>query len=158
MARPTTWRDFDLTRRLEKIERTFAMADVTSADDVPILANTPCYFAFSTFDKPDDYFTDPAGMVAYQERGFARHLAEIDDDVVPYFMPWFGTGVLASGFGSRIVTAEGPGNDPTVDGPCVTSIADAKRLRMPDPERDGWMPGSSRRSTTPAPTATFPSG
>ena len=140
MARPTTWRDFDLTRRLEKIGRTFAMADVRSADDVPILANTPCYFAFSTFDKPDDYFTDPGSMVEYQERGFARHLAEIDDDVVPYFMPWFGTGVLASGFGARIEIAPGPGNDPAVAGPCVTSIAEAHRLRMPDPESDGWMP------------------
>jgi len=140
MAAPTTWRDFDLTRRLEKIEHTFAMADVSSSDDVPILANTPCYFAFSTYDKPDDYFTNPASMVGYQESGFARHLAEIEDDVVPYFMPWFGTGVLASGFGSRIVIAKGPGNDPSVDGPCVTSIADARRLRLPDPDRDGWMP------------------
>ena len=140
MARSTTWRDFDLTRRLAKIDHTFAMGDVTSVDDVPILANTPCYFAFSTFDKPDDYFSNPAGMVAYQERGFQRHLAEIDDDVVPYFMPWFGTGVLASGFGSIIATADGPGNDPSVVGTCVTSIADARRLRLPDPERDGWMP------------------
>lgn len=136
----TTWRGFDLTRRLGKIERTFALADVRSADDVPILANTPCYFAFSTYDKPDDYFTNPASMVEYQERGFQRHLTEIDDDVVPYFMPWFGTGVLASAFGCDVATAPGQGNDPTVVGPCVTSIADAQRLRIPDPERDGWMP------------------
>ncbi len=140
MVRSTTWRGFDLTRRLERIDRAFAMAEVTSPDDVPILANTPCYFAFSTFDKPDDYFTNPASMVEYQERGFERHLAEIDDDVVPYFMPWFGTGVLASGFGSRITIADGRGNDPAVAGPCITSIADARRLKMPDPERDGWMP------------------
>lgn len=138
--RATTWRDFDLTRRLEKIDRTFALADVTSADDVPILANTPCYFAFSTFDKPADYFTNPGSMIEYQERGFQRHLAEINDDVVPYFMPWYGTGVLASGFGCEVAIAPGPGNDPSVIGPCVTSIADARRLRMPDPERDGWMP------------------
>jgi hypothetical protein len=138
--RSTTWRGFDLARRLDKIDRTFAMADVTSADDVPILANTPCYFAFSTFDKPDDYFTNPASMVAYQERGFARHLAEIDDDVVPYFMPWYGTGVLASAFGCQIDIASGPGNDPAVVGPSITSLEGARRLRKPDPERDGWMP------------------
>jgi uroporphyrinogen-III decarboxylase len=140
MARPTTWREFDLTSRLEKIGRAFAVADVASPDDVPILANTPCYFAFSTFDKPDDYFTNPRSMVEFQERGFQKHLAEIDDDVVPYFMPWYGTGVLASGFGCRIEIAPGQGNDPSVDGPCVTSIAEARRLRLPDPSRDGWMP------------------
>ncbi len=138
--RATTWRDFDLTRRLEKLDRTFAMSDVVSADDVPILANTPCYFAFSTFDKPDDYFTNPASMVEYQERGFQRHLTEINDDVVPYFMPWYGTGVLASAFGCEIATAPGQGNDPSVIGPSVTSIADAMRMRLPNPDRDGWMP------------------
>lgn len=140
MARSTTWRAFDLSRRLEKIARTFAMADVTTVDDVPILANTPCYFAFSTFDKPDDYFTNPASMVEFQERGFERHLAKVDDDVVPYLMPWYGTGILASGFGCQVGIATGPGNDPSVIGPCVTSIAEARRLRMPDPRQDGWMP------------------
>lgn len=140
MERSTTWRDFDLTRRLEKIARTFAMADVTTVDDVPILANTPCYFAFSTFDKPDDYFTNPASMVEFQERGFERHLAQVDDDVVPYFMPWYGTGILASGFGCQIGIAPGPGNDPSVIGPSVMSLAQARQLRKPDPQQDGWMP------------------
>jgi uroporphyrinogen-III decarboxylase len=139
-VRSTTWRGFDLSRRLEKIDRAFALADVRSAQDVPIMANTPCYFAFSTPDKPDDYFTNSAAMVDFQERGFARHLAEIDDDVVPYLMPWYGTGVLASGFGCEVAVAPGPGNDPSVIGPCVRSIADARRLRMPDPRSDGWMP------------------
>jgi len=140
MAMSTTWRDFDLTQRLSKIRRTFEMADVTSVDDVPILANTPCYFAFSTYDKPDDYFADPASMVRYQEEGYQRHLAEINDDVVPYFMPWYGTGVLASAFGCQIAIAAGAGNDPSVVAPCITSAADVTALRMPDPNRDGWMP------------------
>jgi len=140
MAMSTTWRDFDLTQRLSKIRRTFEMADVTSVDDVPILANTPCYFAFSTYDKPDDYFADPASMVRYQEEGYQRHLAEINDDVVPYFMPWYGTGVLASAFGCQIAIAAGAGNDPSVVAPCITSAADVTALRMPDPNRDGGMP------------------
>jgi uroporphyrinogen-III decarboxylase len=140
VAVSTAWRDFDLTDRLAKIARAFEMADVVSANDVPILANTPCYFAFSTYDKPDDYFTSPASMVRYQEAGYQRHLSQIDDDVVPYFMPWFGTGVLASAFGCQVAIAQGAGNDPSVIAPCVTSTADALRLRVPDPHRDGWMP------------------
>lgn len=140
MTFPTTWRGFDLTRRLAKLERAFNRAEVTSADDVPILVNTPCYFGFATYDKPDDYFTNPAAMLGYQARGYERHLAEIDDDVVPYFMPWFGTGVLASAFGCEIALQPGPGNDPAVVGPCIRSPTDVALLRLPDPYRDGWMP------------------
>jgi uroporphyrinogen-III decarboxylase len=140
MTYPDAWRGYDLTERVNKIERTFAGAEVTSAEDLPILVNTPCYFAFATYDKPDDYFANPASMVAYQERGYERHLAEIDDDLVPYFMPWFGTGVLASGFGCEMALQPGPGNDPAVAGPCITSPADVAKLKLPDPTWDGWMP------------------
>ena len=134
------WRGFDLTARCAKIARAFDRAEVSSPEDLPILVNTPCYFAFATRDKPEDYFTNPATMVEVQARGYEKHLAAVNDDVVPYFMPWFGTGVLASAFGCEITIASGPGNDPAVAGPCVTSPADAARLKMPDPYEDGWMP------------------
>jgi uroporphyrinogen-III decarboxylase len=140
MGFPTRWRGHDLSQRLSKIERAFNLADVTSAEDLPILVNTPCYFAFATYDKPEDYFTNPASMVEYQARGYERHLAEINDDLVPYFMPWLGVGVLASAFGCEIVLPPGPGNDPAVAAPCIRSPADAARLRLPDPHKDGWMP------------------
>ena len=140
MGEQIEWRGFDLSLRIAKIARTFSRLEVTSADDVPILINTPCYFAFATYDKPADYFKNPVSMVQYQERGYERHLAEIDDDLVPYFMPWFGTGVLASGFGCDIMLRPGPGNDPAVTGPCIKAPGDVARLRMPDPYRDGWMP------------------
>ena len=140
MGFPTEWRGHDLSKRLAKIERAFNRAEVTSAADVPILANTPCYFAFATYDKPDDYFTNPASMVEYQARGYERHLAEIDDDLVPYFMPWLGVGVLASAFGCETALSPGQGNDPAVAGPCIHSPADAARLKRPDPYKDGWMP------------------
>lgn len=134
------WRGFDLRPRRAKIERACNLAPVTSADDVPVIASTPCYFAFAGKAVPDDYFTNPASMFEYQARGYAAHLARVDDDFVPYFMPWFGTGVLASGFGCEISIAPGPGSDPAVAGPCVRSVADVARLRLPDPQRDGWMP------------------
>ena len=104
------------------------------------MAITPCYFAFAGSGVPEDYFTNSASMLDHQARGFEAHLAHVDDDLVPYFMPWFGTGVLASGFGCEIGIAPGPGNDPAVTGPCVTSIAGVARLRLPDPQRSGWMP------------------
>jgi corrinoid protein of di/trimethylamine methyltransferase len=134
------WRGFDLTERQAKIKRAFDLAEVSSSADVPIMINTPCYFAFGNLRIPQDYFTNPAGMVEYQARGYEKHLATVDDDYVPYLMPWFGTGVLASGFGCEIKLQPGPGNDPAVAAPCVTSPSDAARLKLPDPYRDGWMP------------------
>jgi 5-methyltetrahydrofolate--homocysteine methyltransferase len=134
------WRGFDLRARKAKIERAFNLAEVTSPEDVPIVINTPCYFAFAGEHIPEDYFSNPASMLEYQARGYEAHLARVNDDYVPYFMPWFGTGVLASAFGCEIRLAPGPGNDPAVAGPCVTSPRDVARLRLPDPYRDGWMP------------------
>ena len=140
MTDVTHWRGFDLRPRQAKIERAFHLAEVTSPEDVPIIVNTPGYFAFAGIHVPEDYFTNPASMVAYQANGFEAHLAAVNDDTVPYFMPWFGTGVLASAFGCPITLAEGPGNDPAVAAPCVTSPKDVAHLRLPDPSRDGWMP------------------
>jgi 5-methyltetrahydrofolate--homocysteine methyltransferase len=136
----TEWRDFDLSERVAKIKHAFKREPVSSAEEVPILINTPCYFAFGTLDKPEDYFTNPASMVDYQANGYEKHLANVNDDYVPYFMPWFGTGVLASAFGCEIRLPNEPGDDPAVAAPCITSPSDAAHIQMPDPYQDGWMP------------------
>ncbi len=140
MQQPTHWRGYDLSKRRAKIEHACKLEPVTSHEDVPVLALTPGYFAFAGRAVPEDYFTNPASMVAYQEKGYEAHLARVDDDFVPYFMPWFGTAVLASAFGCEIAIPPGPGNDPAATGPCLKSVADIAHLRLPDPGRDGWMP------------------
>ena len=38
-------------------------------------------------------------MIAYQSLKIDRHMREYDDCYIPFLMPWYGTGVLASGFG-----------------------------------------------------------
>jgi uroporphyrinogen-III decarboxylase len=134
------WREFDLSARIAKLERAFARAEVIAPEDVPVLVNTPCYFAFGTRDKPADYFTNPASMVAYQAEGYYKHLRLVHDDYVPYFMPRFGTGVLASAFGCEIGMPSRIDDDPAVIAPCIRTPADAAKLKLPDPARDGWMP------------------
>ena len=135
----TEWRGHDLRPRVAKLIRAFSGAPVTTPEDVPILVNTPCYFAFGTADKPQDYFDNPASMWRCQADGFARHLDRVHDDMVPYFMPWYGTGVLASAFGCEIRRGQ-QDDDPAVAGPCIHSLADAAALRPPASGRDGWMP------------------
>lgn len=136
----TQWRGFDLAPRIAKIRRAFNCEPVTSAEDVPILVNTPAYFSFGSKDKPQDYYTNLASMLAYQANGYETHLKRVNDDYVPYFMPWFGTGVLASAFGAKVHVPDDPADDPAVLEPLIKTPADVARLRLPDPTRDGWMP------------------
>lgn len=136
----TAWRDFDLTKRIRNINIAFNKDNIKSPDEFCVIANTPCYFGFGNNHRPKEYWEDPSVMLKFQEDGFALHLNEIDDDTVPYFMPWFGTGVLASAFGCPVKEATGEGDDPAVYGYCIKDIKDIVKLRRPDPYRDGLMP------------------
>lgn len=140
MSAFTQWRGFDLRPRIAKVQQALNRAPVTSAEQVPILVNTPCYFSFGSQDKPVDYYTNPVSMFAYQANGYEKHLQLVNDDYVPYFMPWFGTGILASGFGARIRVPDDPADDPAVAEACIKSPSDVARLKLPDPNKDGWMP------------------
>lgn len=140
MSEIREWRGFDIAKRCAKIERAFKLEKVTKPEDVPLIINTPCYFGFGNNPMPVDYWTNPASMVRYQEKGFEKHLALVDDDTVPYFMPWFGTGVIASSFGCKIKEASGFGDDPGVISTCINSVEDIAKLKLPNAESDGLMP------------------
>lgn len=134
------WRGHDISRRCEKIERASRMAGLRGPEDFPVIVNAPCYFGFGDKTRLPSYWEDPAEMVRFQENGFEEHLKNADDDAVPYFMPWFGTGVLASAFGCPYQKSKGRGEDPSIVGRCINSPKDIAKLKMPDPHSDGWMP------------------
>ena len=98
-----TWRDFDLRGRKEKIERAFRCEKLRSAEDFPVIVSTRNYFAFGSNPRPLTYWEDPAFMLKFQQDYYYEHLTKVQDDIVPYFMPWFETGVLASGFGLPVM-------------------------------------------------------
>ena len=88
---------------------------------------------------PADYCDeDPTSMIDFQVRKIERHMDQYDDIYIPFLMPWYGTGVLASGFGVDIVFQDKM--DPAVDMSKITDVAQLKDLRKPDPEKDGLMP------------------
>ena len=110
-----SFRGFDLTGKKKKIENAFNRVPPKSADDVPVILNTPCYFGSGTI-MPQGYWDDPKVMLDYQQEGAHQHLMMVDDDAIPYFMPWCRTGVLASAFGCPMRDAQGNGDDPAVIG------------------------------------------
>lgn len=123
----------------------------TKTDDVfafkkverpPFIVNSALYWVFGLDPEtfPADYFDDPAVMTNFQERTYYDQVKEIDDDFVPYLMPWFGTVVTASAFGCKVEFK--PKLDPAAN-PRYYPIQrpeDIKSLAIPDPEKDGLMP------------------
>jgi hypothetical protein len=89
--------------------------------------------------------------VKFQEDYFAEHMANVDDDLVPYF----GTGVLATAFGCVYKPSTGQGDDPYIYGPVVHTIENAAKLKMPDPYKDGILPKYCTLSNMPGAIAIF---
>lgn len=88
----------------------------------------------------DDYFDEGAFARQFnaQASRIVAHLERYDDSYVPFLFPWYGTGVVPSALGCRIVFP--PKEEPAVEGPIITKPEEVKRLTPPDPARDGLMP------------------
>ncbi len=130
-------------KRLKKVEA--RMADVFAFEEVkapPFMVNSALYWIFGLdLDTlPVNYVDDPAAMTNFQEQTYYDQIKSIDDDFVPYLMPWFGTIVAASAFGCKI---EYPFKaDPAANPryyPVVT-YEDVENLQVIDPHKDGLMP------------------
>ena len=130
-------------KRLTKVDAktadVFAFKPTTAP---PFMVNSALYWVFGldTDTLPADYFDDPAAMTNFQEQTYYDQVKSIDDDFVPYLMPWFGTVVAASAFGCQIEYP--PKADPAANPRFypVQTPEDIKKLRVPDPEKDGLMP------------------
>ena len=131
--------DARLAKVAPKTADAFAFRDVKAP---PFIVNSALYWIFGLDPDtlPDDYVSDPAVMTAYQERTYYDQVKEIDDDFVPYLMPWFGTVVTASALGCQIEFQ--PKMDPAANPRYypVRTVEDVHRLEIPDPEKAGLMP------------------
>ncbi|MCO6450968.1 MAG: hypothetical protein J5I90_09310 [Caldilineales bacterium] len=120
------------------------MADVFAFKPIkpPFMVNSALYWVFGldTDTLPGNYFDDPAAMTNFQEQTYFDQIKSIDDDFVPYLMPWFGTIVTASAFGCKIeyYTKADPAANPRYYP--VKTPQDIDRLQVITPETDGLMP------------------
>jgi hypothetical protein len=84
---------------------------------------------------------DPEAMFRFQMDNIIEHYkaSDYDDDCYcAFLMPWFGTGVLASGFGIGIEMLHKM--DPAVKMSEIKNPEELDALTMPDPYKDGLMP------------------
>ena len=136
MLTSTRYRDRSLAA-----EETIRSAFEFENDTAPYMINDVNYWLFGDLPAniPPDYCDeDPTSMIDFQVRKIEQHMSEYDDVYIPFLMPWYGTGVLASGFGVDIVFQDRM--DPAVDLSKITDLAELKDIRKPDPETDGLMP------------------
>jgi len=109
-------------------------------DSPPVIIQDVNYWlsGFPAAEIPDDYFTNYKTMFDYQVKKVEKHLETFDDDYIPLFFPWYGTGVVPSALGCQIAFQEKM--DPTVESKVIFEPEDIKKLEMPDPYKDGLMP------------------
>lgn len=87
---------------------------------------------------PDDYFTSPASMLEFQLEKINRHVTCLQDDYIPVLWPWYGTVVVPSAMGSKVIFQRGM--DPAIEGTLLQDPEDIRKLQPPNPLTDGLMP------------------
>jgi len=87
---------------------------------------------------PSDYYTEPASAFRCQMEKIQSHFQNIPDDAyIPFLHPWYGTGVLASAFGVKVIC--NPKADPAVDLATIQHPEEIDALQMPVPGESGVM-------------------
>jgi hypothetical protein len=122
----------------QKIKEAFRFEN----SEAPYVINDVNYWLFGDLPEiiPDEYCgEDPSIMFNQQILKIKRHYETYQNDCYSGFlMPWFGTGVLASGFGTEVRYL--PKMDPAVEMSAMVDANEIDALVMPDPCKDGQMP------------------
>ena len=115
----------ELTYRKENTDRPFfQISDVN-------------YSLCGQVDIPKNYYNEEV-MFAYQQQKMIHHLENINDDYIPSFFPWYGTGVVQSALGCKTLFQDKL--DPATEGGFIKTKEDINSLKMPNPYEDGLMP------------------
>ena len=116
---------------LERIDRAFKY-EIKDFSEVPLILQTNSYWltGHSLKEIPEDIFVNPASMFGFQIKGIEEHLNNIDDDYIPYLMPWYGVGVVPHLFGCNIKFFKS--DDPACTTYGIKALEDVKKMEMPD--------------------------
>ncbi len=119
----------------EKIRRAFSF-EIDDFREVPLILQTNSYWltGHDPEEIPDDYFNNPESMLHFQEEGIKEHLEKIDDDYIPYLMPWYGVALMSGAFGSKVIFPKKI--DPSCASFSIEKLEDIEKLEMPDFEEN----------------------
>ena len=109
-------------------------------EKVPYIIYDVNYWLFGEVKEniPLNYCSeDPTSMVTYQQQKMEQHMKDYNDVYIPFLMPWYGTGVLASGFGIEPIFQDYM--DPAVSISTIKDLEQLKDIKKPDPQKDDLM-------------------
>ena len=127
--------------RIGRAEAELASSFQFRNEKAPVVIVDTNYWTFGDLsgEIPLDHYTEPSSVFRYQMDKIERHFNNIPDDVyIPFLHPWYGTGVLASAFGVKIIC--NPKADPAVDIPLMQHPEEIDLLTLPVPGESGAMP------------------
>jgi uroporphyrinogen-III decarboxylase len=116
---------------LERIERAFNYQN-KDFSEVPLILQTNSYWltGHSPKEIPEGIFDNPEIMYDFQKKGIEEHLSNVDDDYIPYLMPWYGVGIVPNLFGCNIKFFKS--DDPACVSYGVKTLEDIKKMKIPD--------------------------
>lgn len=116
---------------VERINRAFSYK-IKDFSEVPIILQTNSYWltGHSPEEIPNDIFDNPKSMLDFQVKGIVEHIQKVDDDYIPYLMPWHGVGVIPHLFGCDIKFFKT--DDPACTSYGVKELEDMRKLMIPD--------------------------
>jgi uroporphyrinogen-III decarboxylase len=127
-------------KRIKRSEEELQSAFQFTNKKSPIVIVDTNYWTFGDLldDIPADYYTSAASAFRYQMDKIERHYEYFpNDDYIPFLHPWYGTGVLASAFGVKIICNEKA--DPAVDISTMQNPEEIDSLMLPVPGESGAM-------------------
>ena len=127
--------------RINHAEAELASAFQFRNKKAPVVIVDTNYWTFGDLpdEIPSDYYTEPSSAFKYQMDKIERHFTNIPEDVyIPFLHPWYGTGVLASAFGIKLICNLKA--DPAVDIPQMQYPEELDLLTSPVPGESGAMP------------------
>ena len=119
----------------DRIKKAFNF-EIDDFREVPLILQTNSYWltGHDPEEIPDDYFDDPRSMLEFQETGIEEHLEKVDDDYIPYLMPWYGVALMSGAFGSKIVFPKKI--DPSCASFSIEKLEDIKKINIPEFEKN----------------------
>lgn len=128
----------DMEHIEEAREKMAAAWNLESLDAPPISISCPSPEKWPIFEYSETFYDRDKMLVSQLAQAYSHYL--LGDDGLPCVRANYGVGIIASGFGSRIVVRKGANQMPWIKEPILKSAPpNLNKLKDPDPASDGLM-------------------
>lgn len=129
----------EIEQRKENVRRIW---DYKKVDHIPVMLRVAANpWGYTT----QEHFLDGDKQYQIEIESVKLSLERVPGDYIPSMRPDVGCVVIESALGAEVIFGDDPNQTCTIRGPLLKSIDEAYNLKMPDPSRDGLVPGGIKR-------------